>query len=63
MTTSDGRPTTCVYCDGTGRGPELIVGDGHTECGFCDKGVPLDTQEDWDRTWGRALKASTTFHD
>jgi DnaJ-class molecular chaperone len=23
------------------------------ECGFCDGGVPLDTQEDWDKTWGR----------
>jgi len=36
------RPTTCAYCDGT-----------DPNCGFCDNGVPLDTQEDWDRSWGR----------
>lgn len=35
-------PDKCAYCDGT-----------DSNCGFCEMGVPLDTQEDWDRTWGR----------
>lgn len=42
-------PTTCVYCHGTGQA------DDANECGFCDGGSPLDTQEDWDRSWGRIL--------
>ena len=35
-------PSECMYCD-------------HTDpnCGFCDMGKPLDTQEDWDASWGR----------
>lgn len=38
-------PTTCRYCDGKGNGS---AGD----CGFCEKGKPLDTQADWDASWG-----------
>lgn len=40
-------PKVCMYCDGNGAGtsPE-------NPCGFCDKGKPLDTQEDWDNSWG-----------
>jgi hypothetical protein len=42
-------PDRCRYCDGEGNssagGP----------CGFCANGVPLDTQEDWDNSWGRAF--------
>lgn len=37
-------PTTCHYCYGTDPG-----------CGFCEDGRPLDTQEDWDHSWGRVL--------
>jgi hypothetical protein len=43
------RPTVCMYCRGTGRSDEA------NECGFCDHGTPLDTQEDWDQTWGRTF--------
>lgn len=37
-------PARCMYCDGT-----------DPNCGFCDMGVPLDTQDDWDRSWGKVL--------
>lgn len=43
------RPDRCIYCDGEGNS------SAGGACGFCDKGIPLDTQEDWDRTWGRVL--------
>lgn len=43
-------PATCHYCDGEGNSPA------GGECGFCEKGKPLDTQEDWDRTWGRVFR-------
>lgn len=50
------RPTVCNYCDGKGRMPETGEGrDGFYECGFCENGVPLDTQ-DWDRSWGRIFE-------
>lgn len=39
------RPERCLYCKGTGEGPGA-------PCGFCHGGVPLDTQEDWNATWG-----------
>lgn len=43
-------PEICLYCDGEGNssagGP----------CGFCVEGKPLDTQEDWDNSWGRVFK-------
>jgi hypothetical protein len=42
-------PEVCIYCKGTG---ESSAGG---SCGFCEGGKPLDTQEDWDRTWGKAL--------
>lgn len=35
-------PKFCLYCDGD-----------DPNCGFCETGQPLDTQEDWDRSWGR----------
>ena len=55
-TGTNARPVICRYCDGTGRGAERgQEKSGFHECGFCDGGVPLDTQEDWDRTWGRVL--------
>lgn len=38
-------PDRCLYCDGTDK-----------NCGFCDMGKPLDTREDWDRSWGRVLR-------
>lgn len=41
-------PEACLYCDGKGNGPGA-------PCGFCVDGKPLDTQEDWDRTWGRVF--------
>ena len=37
-------PDRCVYCKGD-----------DPNCGFCEMGVPLDTQEDWDNTWGHAF--------
>lgn len=39
-------PATCHYCDGHGN--STANGD----CGFCDRGKPLDTQQDWDESWG-----------
>lgn len=45
-----GRPKVCAYCDGHGNSKA------GGECGFCDKGKPLDTQEDWDNSWGAAFK-------
>lgn len=37
-------PKECRYCDGT-----------DPNCGFCEMGKPLDTQEDWDKSWGRVF--------
>lgn len=39
-------PETCLYCKGDGIGPGA-------PCGFCVNGKPLDTQEDWDNSWGK----------
>ena len=39
-------PAKCLYCDGT-----------DPDCGFCAMGEPLDTQEDWDESWGRIFAA------
>lgn len=47
-------PKVCVYCDGTGKS------SAGGECGFCEKGKPLDTKDDWDRTWGKTLAKSKT---
>jgi hypothetical protein len=44
----------CLYCDGEGNGPGV-------PCGFCEEGKPLDTQEDWDATWGHIDKAIDKF--
>lgn len=49
------RPEVCAYCRGTGWAWGSDRSDPANECGFCDAGVPLDTQEDWDRTWGRTI--------
>lgn len=43
-------PEVCLYCQGTG----IMKGADHN-CGFCVEGVPLDTQEDWDKSWGWIL--------
>lgn len=40
------RPKTCLYCKGTGEGPG-------SPCGFCENGKPLDTEADWENTWGK----------
>lgn len=37
-------PDHCLYCDGS-----------DPTCGFCDMGKPLDTQADWDASWGRVF--------
>ena len=42
-------PTTCLYCEGTGH----MLSDPDQQCGFCESGKPLDTQADWDASWGR----------
>lgn len=42
-------PQRCFYCDGSGRS------SAGGECGFCDDGIPLDTQEDWDASWGKVV--------
>lgn len=44
-------PKVCLYCDGHGNS------DAGGACGFCDKGRPLDTEDDWTRTWGRIIAA------
>lgn len=41
-------PETCMYCDGDGYNSRA-----NTPCGFCVEGKPLDTQEDWNNSWGR----------
>lgn len=43
-------PTVCRYCDGTGSCDGFM-------CGFCDEGKPLDTQADWDASWGNKIFA------
>lgn len=40
-------PERCLYCDGT-----------DPNCGFCDMGKPLDTQEDWDNSWGHTFESA-----
>lgn len=45
----NGAPKVCHYCDGHGNS------SAGGACGFCRDGKPLDTQEDWDRTWGAIL--------
>lgn len=41
------RPEICLYCDGNGNSKAT------GPCGFCKNGEPLDTQEDWDNSWGK----------
>lgn len=43
-------PTLCASCRGKDMTPTLGA-----ECGFCTNGKPLDTQADWDKSWGRIL--------
>jgi hypothetical protein len=49
-------PKVCLYCDGEGNGSA-------GPCGFCDKGKPLDTQEDWDNSWGRTFRRKAEHND
>lgn len=42
-------PEVCLYCKGSGL---AAVGN----CGFCLEGKPLDTQEDWDASWGKLFE-------
>lgn len=42
-------PETCLYCDGDGNS------SAGGSCGFCVQGKPSDTQEDWDKSWGKLL--------
>ncbi len=46
-------PDTCLYCDDLGNSKA------GGSCGFCEGGKPLDTQEDWDRSWGRVFADET----
>lgn len=43
-------PEVCLYCDKQGNskagGP----------CGFCVAGKPLDSQDDWDNSWGHMFE-------
>lgn len=50
-------PKVCLYCDGTGKA------DDTNECGFCENGKPLDTQDDWDHTWGPILDPGGSNND
>jgi hypothetical protein len=43
-------PEHCLYCKGD-----------DPNCGFCEMGKPLDTQEDWDNSWGRVEKLIHDF--
>lgn len=43
-------PTECMYCN-----------HDDPDCGFCDMGKPLDTQEDWDRTWGQMIEGARYY--
>lgn len=40
-------PEVCLYCDGEGNS------SAGGRCGFCENGKPLDTQSDWDASWGK----------
>ena len=44
-------PDRCLYCKGD-----------DPNCGFCEMGVPLDTQQDWDRSWGRVERPISDDH-
>lgn len=48
-------PKICLYCDGEGNS------DAGGHCGFCAGGKPLDTQEDWDNSWGKVGDAGLKF--
>ena len=48
------RPEICIYCDGEGNS------SAGGKCGFCENGIPLDTQEDWDNSWGKTFR---TIHE
>lgn len=48
-------PMTCLYCDGEGNSSA----GGH--CGFCAGGKPLDTQKDWDNSWGKVGEAGLKY--
>jgi hypothetical protein len=48
-------PEICLYCDGDGNS------DAGGPCGFCVGGKPLDTQEDWDNSWGKVQNDALEF--
>lgn len=48
-------PEICHYCDGEGNS------SAGGRCGFCENGKPLDTQEDWDNSWGRVQDGALAF--
>ncbi len=49
-------PERCIPCKGTGNGPG-------SPCGFCIDGKPLDTQEDWDNSWGSLSDRVRKFYE
>jgi hypothetical protein len=48
-------PDLCHYCDSKGNSPA------GGKCGFCEDGIPLDTQEDWDNSWGKIFDDKQEF--
>ena len=48
-------PKECLYCDQQGNSTAGGL------CGFCENGKPLDTQEDWDASWGKIQDESLRF--
>lgn len=50
-------PEVCMVCDGHGNPKN----GGSSGCGFCIKGSPLDTQEDWDTAWGGLHEKAVKF--
>ena len=48
-------PEVCLYCDKQGNSKAGGA------CGFCVEGKPLDTQEDWDNSWGGILEKAVKF--
>lgn len=48
-------PEICGYCDGEGNS----TAGGN--CGFCELGKPLDTQEDWDQSWSGISERARKF--
>lgn len=43
------RLSKCIYCDREGNSKA------GGSCGFCDNGKPLDSEEDWEKSWQRVF--------